>query len=147
MELPQEIWQVISIYLDLSSFHILVQFFPEFTSDPKLSFPLLLERELVSVRDFLEAETVERRSVLLFIVGVYVYNPRMTRRLPMDPFLSRFVRFFQDLPHLVNEEKNVLPHSQDQPRSAGREFAAPRLLRRLLQEYGLEPFGGRKTEF
>jgi len=138
--LPNELWDGIIMYLDLSSIHTLWQLFPALGPIVALRFSELLQRELTAMRDGLEKETVGRRSVLLFLVGVFLYNPRTVQRLSVDPFLPRFVRFFQDIPRLVEEEKQVLEQSFLN-KGSSTEFVAPSLLRRLLQEYGLALWG------
>jgi len=128
---PDDVWEVVLPFLDLASFQSLLFSDPFFLHRDRLPthFHATLTRQLTTLRDALEirgqAETLyNNKSVLLFLVGVYLYHPHIVRKLTVEPYLDRFVRFFRDVPFLLEVEK------KDEERPS-------RLLQHLLREYKL----------
>jgi hypothetical protein len=148
---PDDVWEIVVPFLDLASLQSLLFSDPFFLHRDRLSthFHATLTRQLTTLRDALEirgqaetqtetqaetqtetqaetqAETLRNnKSVLLFLVGVYLYHPHIVRKLTVEPYLDRFVRFFRDVPFLLEVEK------KDEERPS-------RLLQHLLREYKL----------
>lgn len=110
--LPDDVWETMIPFLDLASFQSLLFLNPFFLFQERRNnhFHATLTRQLENLRNTLEIKTKAqtqvlpcsgRSSVLLFLVGVYLYHPHIVRKLTVDPYLDRFVRFFRDVPSLL----------------------------------------------
>jgi hypothetical protein len=137
------VWEIVVPFLDLVSFQSLLLLNPYFFQQERCShhFHATLSRQLENLRNTLEIKTQAqteaqtqtqalpcsgRSSVLLFLVGVYLYHPHIVRKLTLDPYLDRFVRFFRDVPSLLRAEEQ------------GEEEELPScILQHLLKEYKL----------
>jgi hypothetical protein len=105
--LPDEMWDIVVSFLDLASLQSLLLFLPQTRCDHH--FHATLTKELENLRKRLEIHRFPDRSTLLFLTAVYLYHPHIVRKLTIDPYLDRFVRFFREVPSLLVLEENMAP--------------------------------------
>lgn len=125
MLLSEDVWDEIVPFFDLGSLDIFLRLNKTVYPRRNIHFRETLTRELETMRNFLEVQTAPNKGVLLFMVGLYLYNPRVVKNLDVDPYLDRFIRFFDDIPMLLVVETDWS------------DWAGPRLLRRFIKEYDL----------